>query len=50
MEMNPKDKIMKPEDENTPYTAPEIIHEIELETKAGSPTGGDELPPGLGGP
>jgi hypothetical protein len=31
------------------YIAPKIIHEIDLETKAGSPTGPDVLPPGLGG-
>jgi hypothetical protein len=37
------------EKERKPYEAPQIIHEIELETKAGSPLGStDELfPPEL---
>lgn len=43
--MNPKESNLKPEDEKTPYVDPEIIHEIELEVRAGSVA--DELPPGL---
>ena len=43
--MNPTESNQKPEEEKAPYVAPEIIHEIELEVRAGSTA--DELPPGL---
>lgn len=47
--MDPKDKNANQEEERKAYTPPEVIHEIELETRAGSPVG-DELPPGLSNP
>jgi hypothetical protein len=49
--MDPLDRKIVPDndsDRKKEYTPPEISHEIELETKAGSPSS-DELPPGLGG-
>ena len=30
---------MKPDDQREEYVKPEIIHELDLETKAGSPMG-----------
>ncbi len=43
MDPNKKNSL----EEKKAYTAPEIILEVDLDTRAGSATGGDELPPGL---
>jgi hypothetical protein len=45
--MKPKEQSNELEETKKTYSQPQIIHEIELETKAGSPSGGDLLPPGL---
>ncbi len=46
--MEPKEKNST--EEKKAYIRPEIALEVDLDTRAGSATGGDELPPGLGNP
>ncbi len=45
--MTPQEKKLPNEEIKRQYQPPEIVYEVELETQAGSATGGDELPPGL---
>ncbi len=50
MIVTPGEKMMEPKEIRKPYTMPEIIHEMELETRAGSTPVGPGLPPEVGFP
>jgi len=45
-EESKKEKETRKESKKLPYTAPAIIHESEMTTRAGSPTGGGSNPAG----